>query len=187
MLTTEKLFRGDTEFALMERVRKAEVDPPSKFNRRVSPELDRIVLKALARDVNDRYQNSAELHADLRAVLEGYRFDVRELRDFMRKEFRREYTKERQDSDMALSSVPEDERVDEYEMEVDEPEIEVSRPEPPAHVLAPLPEPIDNAPAVPEVSISPQPQAPPPEAPPNPEPGQSEKSGFFSRMFRKRR
>jgi len=37
MLTTEKLFRGDTEFALMEKVRKAEVPPPSNFNRRVTP------------------------------------------------------------------------------------------------------------------------------------------------------
>jgi len=34
MLTTEKLFRGDTEFALMEKVRKAEVPLPSDFNRR---------------------------------------------------------------------------------------------------------------------------------------------------------
>ena len=42
MLTTEKLFRGDTEFALMEKVRKAEVPPPSNFNRRVTPELDAI-------------------------------------------------------------------------------------------------------------------------------------------------
>ncbi len=42
MLTTEKLFRGDTEFALMEKVRKAEVPPPSQFNRRVTPELDAI-------------------------------------------------------------------------------------------------------------------------------------------------
>ena len=49
MLTTEKLFRGDTEFALMEKVRKAEVAPPSNFNRRVTPELDAISLKALAR------------------------------------------------------------------------------------------------------------------------------------------
>ena len=51
MLTTEKLFRGDTEFALMEKVRKAEVPPPSNFNRLVTPELDRVVFKALARDV----------------------------------------------------------------------------------------------------------------------------------------
>ena len=68
MLTTEKLFRGDTEFALMEKVRKAEVPPPSNFNRRVTPELDAISLKALARDVADRYQSAAQLAADLDAL-----------------------------------------------------------------------------------------------------------------------
>ena len=49
MLTTEKLFRSDTEFALMEKVRNADVAPPSKFNRRVPEALDKIVMKALAR------------------------------------------------------------------------------------------------------------------------------------------
>ena len=106
MLTTEKLFRGDTEFALMEKVRKAEVDPPSKFNRRATPELDAIVLKALARDVADRYQSAAELHRDLARLLEGYRFDPRELREFMRKEFRREFLKEEEETQQALIATP---------------------------------------------------------------------------------
>src|SRR5438067_11223472 len=56
MLTTEKLFRGDTEFALMEKVRKADVAAPSKFNRRVPPELDAIVMRALGHEVADRHQ-----------------------------------------------------------------------------------------------------------------------------------
>ncbi len=105
MLTTEKLFRGDTEFALMEKVRKAEVDPPSKFNRRVTPELDAVVLRALARDVNDRYQSAAGLHRDLTQLLESYRFDPRELREFMRKEFRKEFLKEEEETQQALSAV----------------------------------------------------------------------------------
>src|SRR5882672_11481399 len=74
MLTTEKLFRGDTEFQLMERVRKAEVLAPSKFNRRVPEALDKVVLKALARDVQDRYQSAAELCEDLYNFLSSYRF-----------------------------------------------------------------------------------------------------------------
>jgi serine/threonine protein kinase len=94
MLTTEKLFRGDTEFALMEKVRKAEVQPPSRFNRRVTPELDGITLRALARDVSDRYQTAAELASDLRQLLAGYRFDPKELLQFMRQQFRREYLRE---------------------------------------------------------------------------------------------
>lgn len=106
MLTTEKLFRGDTEFALMEKVRKAQVPAPSKFNRRVPPELDAIVLRALARDVADRYQSAAELGADLRPLLEGYRFDQKELRELLRRQFRQEYFKEREDAERALTAQP---------------------------------------------------------------------------------
>ncbi len=106
MLTTEKLFRGDTEFALMEKVRKAEVPPPSHFNRRVTPELDAISLKALARDVADRYQTAAQLAADLDALIEGYRFDPKELRQFMRQLFRKEYAKEQEDTQMSLDVEP---------------------------------------------------------------------------------
>src|SRR5262245_4120128 len=106
MLTTEKLFRGDTEFALMEKVRKAEVPPPSGFNRRVTPELDAISLKALARDVADRYQSAAQFAADLDAVIAGYRFDPKELRQFIRQLFRKEYATELEDSQLALDAEP---------------------------------------------------------------------------------
>jgi serine/threonine protein kinase len=106
MLTTEKLFRGDTEFALMEKVRKAEVPPPSNFNRRVTPELDAISLKALARDVADRYQTAAQLAADLDALIAGYRFDPKELRQFIRQLFRKEYAKELEDTQLSLEAEP---------------------------------------------------------------------------------
>jgi eukaryotic-like serine/threonine-protein kinase len=106
MLTTEKLFRGDTEFALMEKVRKAEVPPPSNFNRRVTAELDAISLKALASDVADRYQSAAALAADLDALIAGYRFDPKELRQFMRQLFRKEYAKELEETELSLESEP---------------------------------------------------------------------------------
>lgn len=106
MLTTEKLFRGDTEFALMEKVRKAEVPPPSGFNRRVTPELDAIAQKALARDVADRYQTAAQLAADLDSLIAGYRFDPKELRQFMRQLFRKEYAKEQEETQVALEAQP---------------------------------------------------------------------------------
>ena len=104
MLTTEKLFRGDTEFALMEKVRKAEVPPPSNFNRRVTPELDAIVFKALARDVADRFQSAADLARGLDGLIEGYRFDPKELRQFMRQMFRKEYAKELEETQQALDA-----------------------------------------------------------------------------------
>jgi serine/threonine protein kinase len=111
MLTTEKLFRGDTEFALMEKVRKAEVPPPSKFNRRVPAELDAIVHRALARDVQDRYQTADAFADDLEQLLVGYRFDARELPELLRGLFRADFQKEEEDMRACRSSVPMHERM----------------------------------------------------------------------------
>jgi serine/threonine protein kinase len=97
MLTTEKLFRSDTEFALMEKVRKAEVAPPSKFNRRVPEALDRIVLKALARDLPDRYQSAAEFGAELNEFVSQYKLKSTEMQELVRGLFRADYQKEAED------------------------------------------------------------------------------------------
>ncbi len=122
MLTTEKLFRGDTEFALMERVRKAEASAPSKFNRRVPAELDRIVMRALARDLQDRYQTADEFALDLRKLIEGYRFQPDELKELLRGLFRSDYHKEREEIDACRrSSVPEEAAI----VHDDAPEIEI--------------------------------------------------------------
>ncbi len=94
MLTTEKLFRSDTEFALMEKVRKADVAPPSKFNRRVPEALDRIVMKALARDLPDRYQTAAEFGADLNEFASQYKLKSTEMQELVRGLFRADYQKE---------------------------------------------------------------------------------------------
>jgi serine/threonine protein kinase len=110
MLTTEKLFRGDTEFALMEKVRKAEVPPPSKFNRRVPPELDAICARALARDVVDRYQTAADFSRELSQLLVGYRFEQTELRELVRGLFRADFAKEEEDMRAATTSLPPGER-----------------------------------------------------------------------------
>ena len=110
MLTTEKLFRGDTEFALMEKVRKAEISPPSKFNRRVPAELDAIVARALARDVSDRYQTAEAFAQDLDQLLVGYRFDPSELRELVRSLFRSDYAKEEEEMRACRTSIAPGER-----------------------------------------------------------------------------
>lgn len=180
MLTTEKLFRGDTEFALMEKVRKAEIQPPSKFNRRVTEELDRIVLKALARDVEQRYQSAAEFGADLDRLLEGYRFDPKELRQFMRQLFRQEYAKERQEMDLSLSSIPLSER---------KPIIKPTRP-PTAQPAASAPMPARAAtPPIP--TQQPMAHAQPPPINPTPSasmpPGEEKRKSFWDRFKRRKR
>jgi len=72
LLTGERLFRGDTDLSTLERVRTAEVSPPSRLNPEVPKNLDAVVLKALAREPDDRYTNASDLLRDLDSVLYSY-------------------------------------------------------------------------------------------------------------------
>jgi eukaryotic-like serine/threonine-protein kinase len=72
MLTEQKLFRGDTELSLLEKVRAARVVAPSTINPEVPKSLDAIVLKSLALEPEDRYSNASDLLRDLEAVLYSY-------------------------------------------------------------------------------------------------------------------
>jgi serine/threonine protein kinase len=135
MLTTEKLFRGDSEFDLMEKVRSANIPPPSKFNRRVKPELDVVVLKAMAREPADRYQTAAEFASALEQLLQSYGFSQEELRDFLRQMFPSEYSSELDETRACLSANL-GEAVPESELEVEEDVLELIERPPPAAVTA---------------------------------------------------
>jgi CheY-like chemotaxis protein len=72
MLTGSPLFEGDTDMSVLERVREGEVEPPSARGVEVSKRVDQIVLKALAKNPQDRYQNASEMEKDLHAVLYAF-------------------------------------------------------------------------------------------------------------------
>jgi serine/threonine-protein kinase len=61
MLAGEKLFTGPSELALLERVRSADVPPPSSRNPAVLAGLDAVVLRALAREPEERFSWASEL------------------------------------------------------------------------------------------------------------------------------
>lgn len=96
LLTGERLFIGESDFSTLEKVRNVEILPPSSFNKKVSPELERIVLKALAKDVEDRYQNAIDLHDDLQAFLYsiGEFYSRKDLSTWMKKTFAQELAEE---------------------------------------------------------------------------------------------
>ncbi|MEA2462955.1 MAG: eukaryotic-like serine/threonine-protein kinase [Acidobacteriota bacterium] len=73
MLTNRKLFSGDNEISILEQVREAQVQPPSLYNDEVTPEIDKIVLKALQKDPANRYQTAGEMARDLDQVLYSFR------------------------------------------------------------------------------------------------------------------
>ncbi|MBX9919001.1 Stk1 family PASTA domain-containing Ser/Thr kinase [Mycolicibacterium frederiksbergense] len=71
MLTGQALFTGDTPLSVAyQHVRERPV-PPSQRHGGISPDLDAVVLKALAKKPENRYQSAAEMHADLRRVGSG--------------------------------------------------------------------------------------------------------------------
>ncbi len=66
-LTSQRLFDGPNELVVMEKIRSGQVTPPSRLNPRVPSDLDRAVLKALAKDPIERYATASEFEADLRS------------------------------------------------------------------------------------------------------------------------
>ena len=59
-LTGTRPFSGASAYAVMEAHVSQPPDPPSKRNQRLSPEMDRVILKALEKDRGARYASMAE-------------------------------------------------------------------------------------------------------------------------------
>jgi serine/threonine-protein kinase len=68
LLTGDRLFHASTDKETLLRVHAARVEPPSRVNPTVKPELDAIVLKALARDPNDRFESGEAMAGALEQV-----------------------------------------------------------------------------------------------------------------------
>ncbi len=73
-LTGRRLFKGTSDIQTMALVREAKVPPPSSSNPEVPLELDRICLKALAREPGDRYPTCEQMAADLDHVVHQLRW-----------------------------------------------------------------------------------------------------------------
>ncbi|MGZ6142010.1 MAG: protein kinase domain-containing protein [Myxococcales bacterium] len=69
LCTGERLFTGSSDFSVLEKVQQAKVTPPSQVEPSIPLKLERIILKALAREPEDRYQHAADVAADLTRFL----------------------------------------------------------------------------------------------------------------------
>ncbi len=76
LTTSRRLFRGEHDIETLRLVISGAIPKPTLIDPKYPPELERIVLKALERNVSARYQTSAELEHDLRAYLKSERLIV---------------------------------------------------------------------------------------------------------------
>jgi eukaryotic-like serine/threonine-protein kinase len=65
LLAGQRLFLGDTDFQTVKKVQAAQVPSISQINKKVPPELERILNKALAREPAQRYRTARELGLEL--------------------------------------------------------------------------------------------------------------------------
>jgi hypothetical protein len=65
LVTSQRLFKAENDLATIQRIINSETQPPTELREDCPPELETIILKALAVDVNERYQTAEELQLDL--------------------------------------------------------------------------------------------------------------------------
>ncbi len=69
LCTGERLFTGSSDYSVLEKVQQAKITAPSELVRDIPDRLDRVILKALAREPENRYQHAADLAQDLMRFL----------------------------------------------------------------------------------------------------------------------
>ncbi|MFN2548165.1 MAG: protein kinase, partial [Myxococcales bacterium] len=96
LICGEKLFTGDSDFAILEKVRNGIIPAPRTMTRTCPEGLEKVILKALANDPLARYQGASELHDDLmRFTLVGDMvYGHRQLAEWIREEFAQDWEKE---------------------------------------------------------------------------------------------
>ena len=87
VLTGRRLFKGSNDIQTIERVRRCEVRPPSQVSPGCPPELDEILLKALSRDRDDRFQDAADMAEELDQIVHARHFTAPQLGAILRETF----------------------------------------------------------------------------------------------------
>ena len=71
LLTVRPPFVGDSPVAVAYQHVREDPQPPSVFDPEITPEMDAIVLRALVKDPDYRYQSADEMRQDIEACLDG--------------------------------------------------------------------------------------------------------------------
>ena len=80
----KRLFRGNTDLELIHAIRVQKIDRPSVHNHECPPELDDVIMKALAKSRDDRWATAGEMIDRLAELRERYPASARDVRDWLR-------------------------------------------------------------------------------------------------------
>jgi serine/threonine protein kinase len=106
---TKPFLAAGTEVTILEMVRQCVVTPPREINGRVPEALDRVIMKALAREPDDRYEDAGQMQRGLERILrERPPVTARDLARFLELLFDRSEREEGEPADRpAAEAVPE--------------------------------------------------------------------------------
>ncbi|MEK6683379.1 MAG: tetratricopeptide repeat protein [Nitrospirota bacterium] len=107
ILTGHKLFTGDNDFDTLEKVREAKVEPPpTSLNKQVAPELEAILLKALAKEPENRYASASEMQTALEDHMsqKGHDFSTVRLAQYLQNLFQHDIEQDSQRFQIAVGA-----------------------------------------------------------------------------------
>ena len=89
LVTSQRLFKADNDLATIQKIIHSEAEPPTQLRPDCPPELETIVLKALAVDASERYQTAEDLQLDLEELAREHKLvqSTVALRAFMHELF----------------------------------------------------------------------------------------------------
>ena len=92
LLTGRRLFTAESDLSTLRLIQDCVIPKPSTFNNRVSPELERIVLKSLAKNTAHRYQSAGAMQKQIQEYLYKHypTFRGNEIASMMQRLFKEE-------------------------------------------------------------------------------------------------
>jgi serine/threonine protein kinase len=108
LLTSTRLFKRSSDMQTLAAVAECNVIPPSQVNPRVPPDLDPIVLKALAKDPDARYAEALQLQTDLEAWLRNRKISATnaDLAAFLRQVYEERLAREARSGSIVVEDEP---------------------------------------------------------------------------------
>lgn len=92
MLTNHRLFKTASQLDTLKKLVYEEIPSPKEFNEDITDELEEIVMKALAKDVDKRYSSAREFQHDIEDYLANNRIvsSTTRVAEFMQETFKEE-------------------------------------------------------------------------------------------------